>query len=396
MRVIFLAILLAGSSLVGMISAEAHPGRSCGLVGLRLEGECYTSVSPPPTCDPNSLGAHVEIVARADASGGEVARLPNAPCYLPFSAPFPFAVVPDSVRLGVTATSPGSHVAKLYYRVGSLQTYAGDARIFASRLDPLKTAVVTETVEIPPGAEGFVLRYELGPYGSNLLVDAVDFTRSCNNRAPVIAALTSDGLDGGSAGWTGSSYRFEAAAADPDGDPIARYEWDWGDGTTSVTTSAAATHVYATRGERIVSVVAVDAPTPALPASCPSASARSAARASSFEAIEFVAVEVVEMSWVGVRPCAVGACALVVDRDQVVGATVTEGYEHFYVSYRLDGVEHARGSYALSMDDRGLFRGFVPFSTALPGPHTFEACAVADDDVYERIQCSPIWAVVTA
>jgi 6-phosphogluconolactonase (cycloisomerase 2 family) len=57
----------------------------------------------------------------------------------------------------------------------------------------------------------------------------------------------------------GQATTFDAAAsADPDGS-IARYDWDFGDGTTAAAAGPAPSHVYATTGRRNVSLTVFDA-----------------------------------------------------------------------------------------------------------------------------------------
>ncbi|MBN1808894.1 MAG: PKD domain-containing protein [Planctomycetes bacterium] len=55
----------------------------------------------------------------------------------------------------------------------------------------------------------------------------------------------------------GAPVTFTAVAADPDG-TVGRYEWDFGDGTTLVTSLPGASHAYAAAGVYTVEVWAVD------------------------------------------------------------------------------------------------------------------------------------------
>jgi hypothetical protein len=49
-----------------------------------------------------------------------------------------------------------------------------------------------------------------------------------------------------------------SASSDPDGDAIASYRWDFGDGSTNATTSPTITHAYASPGAMTVKLVVVD------------------------------------------------------------------------------------------------------------------------------------------
>jgi plastocyanin len=57
----------------------------------------------------------------------------------------------------------------------------------------------------------------------------------------------------------GQAVSFDASAsAPPSGDTLESYAWDFGDGSTQVTTTASTTHVYATAGAHTVSLTVTD------------------------------------------------------------------------------------------------------------------------------------------
>lgn len=56
----------------------------------------------------------------------------------------------------------------------------------------------------------------------------------------------------------GQSAAFSAAGSDPNGDSIATYNWDFGDGTTASTTDGVLNHIYTAAGQYTVSVTVVD------------------------------------------------------------------------------------------------------------------------------------------
>ncbi|HEX5145861.1 MAG TPA: PKD domain-containing protein, partial [Conexibacter sp.] len=56
----------------------------------------------------------------------------------------------------------------------------------------------------------------------------------------------------------GVAYDFDATGSDAPGGSIASYEWNWGDGTTSSTSTPRATHTFANETSRAVSVTIVN------------------------------------------------------------------------------------------------------------------------------------------
>jgi PKD repeat protein len=78
-------------------------------------------------------------------------------------------------------------------------------------------------------------------------VIAVSDGGSSSNNPPLVSCPTST--------TTGLTADFTAVASDPDsGDAITQYDWDFGDGTTSSTTSPQATHTYDATGTYTVVV----------------------------------------------------------------------------------------------------------------------------------------------
>jgi PKD repeat protein len=78
-------------------------------------------------------------------------------------------------------------------------------------------------------------------------------TVTIDNRPPTAGFTVVD------APLTGQATHFSATAgSDPDGDAIAAYHWDFGDGTSVTTATAAATHTYATPGARTVTLTVTD------------------------------------------------------------------------------------------------------------------------------------------
>lgn len=77
-------------------------------------------------------------------------------------------------------------------------------------------------------------------------------TATIIDRAPVAAFTPSTSVA------TGANANFDASASsDPDG-TIAKYHWDFGDGETLDTTTAAAAHVYSTPGSKTVTLTVTD------------------------------------------------------------------------------------------------------------------------------------------
>lgn len=103
---------------------------------------------------------------------------------------------------------------------------------------------------------------EDGSYTVTLTVtDAQDGTDTATieiivgNDPPTLTGVTANPTDA----QTGDDVTFTAqGAADPDGDDIVEYRWDFGDGTTATTSGNTATHVYAVAGTYTASVRAVD------------------------------------------------------------------------------------------------------------------------------------------
>lgn len=79
---------------------------------------------------------------------------------------------------------------------------------------------------------------------------------SVGNEPPTLSGVTATPATAG----TGDVVEFRATGyADADEDPVDRYEWIFGDGTTRTAGEAVETHVYTAPGTYTVSVVAVDA-----------------------------------------------------------------------------------------------------------------------------------------
>ena len=83
----------------------------------------------------------------------------------------------------------------------------------------------------------------------------VEHTITVGNTLPVVATLTASNVSPN----TGDVVTFTATATDADSDPIAKYTWNFGDGTAvQTTTPGATTHTYAAPGTWTVSVTATD------------------------------------------------------------------------------------------------------------------------------------------
>ncbi|MGZ8476045.1 MAG: PKD domain-containing protein, partial [Candidatus Limnocylindria bacterium] len=158
-----------------------------------------------------------DISAFALAPGGGLEPVAGSPFSLPAGAGSPMAgaVTPDSSRLYV-ANATGANVAGF--------GIAADGGLVAL-----------------PGSP-----YDLGIAGPDVWSIAVN-----PGQPPVAAFAPPDAIAGAPASFDAS------ASADPDGD-VARYEWDFGDGTAAATGSPATSHTYTGPGMYRVKLTLTD------------------------------------------------------------------------------------------------------------------------------------------
>ena len=152
-------------------------------------------------------GSSDDVSAFAISSGGALAAVAGSPFSVPATAggPMAGAVTPDSSRLYV-ANATGDNVAGF--------GIAGDGGLAAL-----------------PGSP-----YALGVAAPDVWSIAVS-----PDQPPAASFAAPDAISGVPATFDAS------ASADPDGE-VARYDWDFGDGTTAATGSPAASHTYASPG----------------------------------------------------------------------------------------------------------------------------------------------------
>jgi len=139
-----------------------------------------------------------------------------------------------------------------------LRTAAAD---FYSRFDVrgVQTLTVTAWAEIwlqkymPYYRDGVVVKWKVGEYSVGFSVDVVVDLPPYNPPHP----------EGTTTGYKGVSYTYDAGTTDPEGDNI-MYEFDWGDGTTTLTgwvdsgTMVSRSHSWSSTGTYYVKVRAQD------------------------------------------------------------------------------------------------------------------------------------------
>jgi hypothetical protein len=142
--------------------------------------------------------------------------------------------------------------------VHGLRTAAAD---FYSRFDVegVQTLTVTAWAEIwlqkymPYYRDGVVVKWKVGEYSVGFSVDVVVDLPPYNPPHP----------EGTTTGYKGVSYTYDAGTTDPEGDNI-MYEFDWGDGTTTLTgwvdsgTMVSRSHSWSSTGTYYVKVRAQD------------------------------------------------------------------------------------------------------------------------------------------
>jgi PKD repeat protein len=74
----------------------------------------------------------------------------------------------------------------------------------------------------------------------------------------IVDGPPSVGISGPSSGMRGTPVVFTAAATDPNGDTIASYDWNFGDGQFGTTATGSVQHTYSSAGGFTVSVTATD------------------------------------------------------------------------------------------------------------------------------------------
>ncbi len=94
-----------------------------------------------------------------------------------------------------------------------------------------------------------------------------EFTGGVWAYTPENLAPSAPEIDGPATGQTGTSYDFDFTSTDPNGDDIAEYTVDWGDGSGDETITgpfasgetATASHTWTTKGSYVISATATDA-----------------------------------------------------------------------------------------------------------------------------------------
>jgi 6-phosphogluconolactonase (cycloisomerase 2 family) len=208
-----------------------------------------------------------QIFGFAIRAGGELAALPGSP-YLVSSFPEGIAISPDgrfvytaSVGAGGHGVGPGAVSGFAIAIDGSLTQVPGSP--IAAGLFPVGITIVPNGrfVYVSGGdATGELSAFQIGPAGR--LLPLADKPFDTGGVGPAYGSASVLPNQGPAANFAtrvdGRTVNFDASGStDPDGS-VARYRWDFGDGTTLSTADPRTTHIYPRAGTFRATLVVTD------------------------------------------------------------------------------------------------------------------------------------------